>query len=70
MTRGQVQTGVDRSVTDIQNNLCSLLKNAQGQIGALGAGNSSVAQQQVPYAFSKMFAQQRGNIQGQANNLR
>jgi len=68
LTRQQIQTGVDKSVSDIQNNLRSLLKNAQGIIGAYGAGSSSVAQQQLPYAFSKMFAQQRGNIQGQANN--
>lgn len=68
LTRGQIQGGVDSSVREIQNNLRSLLKNAQGQIGALGAGSSSVAQQYLPYAFSKMFAQERGNIQGQANS--
>lgn len=68
MSKQQVQSGVDKSVSDIRNSLTSLLKNAQGMIGSVGAGSSSAAQQLVPYAFSKMYAQQRGNIQGQANN--
>jgi hypothetical protein len=68
LSKQQVQTGVDKSVSDIGNSLRSLLKNAQGNIGAYGAGNSSAANVQVPYAFSKMYAQQRGNIQGQANS--
>lgn len=68
LSKQQVQSGVDKSVLDIQNSLRSLLKGAQAQIGSLGAGNSSVAQTLLPYAFSKQYAQQRGNIQGQANS--
>lgn len=68
LDKQQVQQGVDKSVSDIQNSLRALLKNAQGLVGSYGAGSSSVAQQLVPYAFSKMYAQQRGNIQGQANS--
>jgi hypothetical protein len=68
LSKQQVQTGVNKSVSDIQNNLRSLLKSTLGQVGAVGAGSSSVASQTLPYAFSKMYAQQRGNIQGQANS--
>ncbi len=68
LSKQQVQSGVDKSVSDIGASLRALLKNAQGMIGSYGAGSSSAAQQQVPYAFSKMYGQQRGDIQGQANN--
>lgn len=68
LTKQQIQGGVDKSVGDIQNSLRSLLKNAYNQVGAVGAGNSSVAQTLLPYAFSKQYGQQRANIQGQANS--
>lgn len=68
ITKQQIQGGVDKSVSDIQNSLRSLLKSAQSQVGAMGAGNSSVAQTLLPYAFSKQYGQQRANIQGQANS--
>lgn len=81
--RQRVETNQIRNLKDLSNAIGQSFNTFSNQLGVMGAGDSSAAKTMLPYALSRMEAQQRGGItrqtadamggiderEGQLNNL-
>lgn len=62
--RDQATTQQNKTLKDIANNVSNLFQSGNTYLGALGAGDSSAANQYA-YALTKLGSKQRGDVQSQ-----
>jgi hypothetical protein len=60
----KAQTGQVKTLKDISSNIRNLMQGANNYLGALGAGDSSAANQYA-YALTKLGSEQYGNVKNQ-----
>lgn len=60
--RQRVETNQVRNLKDLANAISQSYNTFSNQLGVMGAGDSSAANVMLPYALSRMEAQQRGGI--------
>jgi len=68
---GNARSGVAEkrasSIADLGQNLNSMMRASNLQLGAMGAGDSSASEVMAPYAFSKLGTQGMADVNRQAN---
>ncbi len=64
--RNLVQTNQVRNLKDLANSIGQSFNTFSNQLGVMGAGDSSAAKVMMPYALSRLEAQQRGGITRQS----